>query len=160
MVRIICLIFVFGIASLCLAASIHAPTAYARSGHAVCPCWPGGPTELDNKLGDPADPAISPNPCDTRPIIVHKDKDQKDERIEHFATVHIFQPNDVLASAHIREFPPKTIDATNCRLSYGTENVSWRDIPFSEAQACMQDIFAWCRDYCKAHPDDDYNCSQ
>ena len=66
MIRIMGLICVFGIASLCLATFIRASTAYARSARAMCPCWPGGITELEATLGPPKTINITLDPCDTK----------------------------------------------------------------------------------------------
>jgi len=153
MVRMICLIFVFGLASLCAASFIHATTAYAGKGQPVCPCWPGGPTELATKLGNPKTTTYEYpfDPCDTN----HRSEQIVEPADLHTLSAQVKSLDDVIfADALIILHKPGTlspgVELTSCDIYTADDPMD--DIRVPEAEACMRDILAYCRDYCKYNP--------
>jgi hypothetical protein len=151
MVRMICLIFVFGIASLCVASFIHATTAHARKGPAICPCWPGGPNELAMKLGNPKTTDNPFDPCDTNQR--EEDVVQPAQLLTLSAEVQSLD-DEIFADAEITFHNPGSltpgVELTSCDIY--TADAPMDGISVPEAQECMQDILAYCRDYCRYNP--------
>ena len=149
MIRIMGLICVFGIASLCLATFIRASTAYARSARAMCPCWPGGITELEATLGPPKTINITLDPCDTKQQQTHEHGVSYFLYTDYADIANLGQT--LGASVFIAIHTLDNINYADCDI-YDEEGEGYEnpqsDIPVSEAEACMHDILAYCRDYC------------
>jgi len=153
MVRLIGLICVFGIASFCLAAFINASNAYAKPDQASCPCW--APKSIDEVIGNG-----DITQCDTVPQL----NDNPDPDIPTYMEASILTDDSGAYARidphHFSDIPRQNLHTSChtgrvCEFSSGCET----NISLSEAQACMQDILAYCRDYCMANPDSDL-CSQ
>ncbi len=156
MVRIIVLIFVFGIASLCVASFIHASTAYAQPIRA-CPCWyegydyPG----LEETLGDPKDPSIMLDTCTTKPYEEHECPNPTGQGCFNKQEAEIMSRDGTLGAYAliIQPFLRGSDQGLQCEIyngDYHTQDISIRWL--SDARACFHDIVTYCRDYCMHNP--------
>ena len=150
MVRIIGLIFVFGIASLCLAVTIHVTTSYAQPPD-DCPCWKEGLAGLEQLLG-------SPNSIITDSFFVC-------DTGVHIQTSGIggrsFYANIFVDDDHYVEVTVRHGENTGMCTRYGN-NSKYKVSVFvdkDQAEACLENIYAYCTDYCMANPDSEL-CSQ
>jgi len=151
MFRMICLIFVFGIASLCVASFIHATTAYAQKGKPACPCWSGGPNGLARVLGDPKTIMREYDPCDTN----HRSERVFEPAQLRFISAEIKSLDDeFFADALIIFHNPDSltpgVELTSCDIFTAAQPMDGITLP--ETEACMHDILDYCRDYCRHNP--------
>jgi hypothetical protein len=135
-----------------VASFIHAPTACALTNHTVCPCWPLGPAQLEDEtlLGPPKTTAyvFLPEECDTdHHVDYNPSLGLIDQSAEAGPTVDADVPFAAAVITTIQS--PRTL-ITFCFTSNLDGPID--DIKLSEAEACMQDILDYCRDYCKYNP--------
>jgi hypothetical protein len=158
MVRLIGLISVFGIVAFCFAAFIDGSSSYAQADQASCPCWDGTRTpynSIDEVIGNG-----DITQCDTVPQL----NDNPDPNIPTYMEAFVLT-DDTQAYARIdpHHYSDNPVDRTRwttcCAGQPCDASNQVTHMPLSQAQACMQDILAYCRDYCMANPDSNL-CSQ
>ena len=156
MVRIIGLIFVFGIASLCVASFIHATTAHAQPIR-ECPCWYEGDEYmgLEETLGDPKTADIMLDTCDTRPYEERECPNPTGQGCFYKQEAEIISDDGTLGAYALIITPllRGSDQGLQCEIYSGEYNVRFISIRWlSDARECFNDVVKYCRDYCKYNP--------
>lgn len=148
---------VLGMAACCLAVIIRPSISYAQS-NSSCPCWPGGLSQLETEIGPPASTDLSH--CDN---ILRTNSGYPSPHYSYESrSAGIYASDtsiDALAAISSSVSSGRLSYRLKCQykdriLEHNTEYGEPSDPSINNAsiESCMEDLLAYCREYCKDNP--------